>query len=170
MSTRSLRRPRQSSSSQPQEVPPHTEKENASKGNISVSKLKASTSKTPKVHCSCSLPDDGSPMIHCSECKEWYHFKCVQLDTRDAEDIQVYVCAPCTDKTGLRTVSEYRSSVCTDIFLFVRVWPLSSHVHPPMSCCMHRKPGVWPPSVVSSCRQSLVVDPVLFNVCTGRDT
>ncbi|GBE86451.1 Transcription factor bye1 [Sparassis crispa] len=46
-------------------------------------------------------------MIHCSECKEWYHFRCVQLSERDAEDIELYTCPPCHDKTGLRTIMEW---------------------------------------------------------------
>ncbi|KAI0343073.1 hypothetical protein BDW22DRAFT_1307817, partial [Trametopsis cervina] len=62
---------------------------------------------TPKGYCSCKQPDNGTPMVHCSECKEWYHFGCVQLDSRDAEDIRIYVCPSCAEKTGLRTVCEY---------------------------------------------------------------
>ncbi|OBZ73643.1 Transcription factor bye1 [Grifola frondosa] len=46
-------------------------------------------------------------MIYCGECKDWYHFRCVQLSERDAEDIQLYICPTCHEKTGLRTISEY---------------------------------------------------------------
>ncbi|EMD38932.1 hypothetical protein CERSUDRAFT_104220, partial [Gelatoporia subvermispora B] len=60
-----------------------------------------------KVYCSCRKPDDGTPMILCAHCKEWYHFQCLKLSERDAEDIEVYICPPCHEKTGLRSVMEW---------------------------------------------------------------
>ncbi|KAF9454334.1 hypothetical protein P691DRAFT_809892 [Macrolepiota fuliginosa MF-IS2] len=65
---------------------------------------KKSRSKTPKVaYCTCSRGDDGSPMIRCAECKIWYHFICVDLSEREAEEINVYICSPCTRSTGRKT-------------------------------------------------------------------
>ncbi|KAJ7898426.1 hypothetical protein B0H13DRAFT_2664550 [Mycena leptocephala] len=63
-------------------------------------------SKTPTsaVYCLCRKGDDGSPMVNCGECEEWYHFGCVSLNEQTAEDINVYVCPSCTEKTGHRTV------------------------------------------------------------------
>ncbi|KAJ3815288.1 hypothetical protein F5876DRAFT_31060 [Lentinula aff. lateritia] len=62
------------------------------------------TATADKIYCSCKKGDDGTPMIYCSECKEWYHFTCINLDETDAEDISVYVCPSCSDKTGLHTL------------------------------------------------------------------
>ncbi|KAI0708842.1 hypothetical protein C8T65DRAFT_649641 [Cerioporus squamosus] len=50
------------------------------------------TRKSSKAYCLCKKPDDGSPMIHCSACKDWYHFRCVELSERDAEEILSYTC------------------------------------------------------------------------------
>ncbi|PCH44335.1 hypothetical protein WOLCODRAFT_133175 [Wolfiporia cocos MD-104 SS10] len=108
-------------------VPPeHTD--NAKVNGVKKGKTKPrATSKASKVHCLCRRPDDGSPMIRCDDCKEWsvsicflcpgsprsdeavhrYHFRCVKLEERDAEEIQTYICAPCHKKTGLRTIREW---------------------------------------------------------------
>ena len=66
-----------------------------------------------RAYCSCRQPDDGTPMILCSECKEWcvarpicddvcsahpsrplshnrYHFRCLGLSEREAEDIREF--------------------------------------------------------------------------------
>ncbi|KAL0065796.1 Transcription factor bye1 [Marasmius tenuissimus] len=37
--------------------------------------------------CSCKKGDDGTPMVYCVECKNWYHFACVSLDEKTAEEI-----------------------------------------------------------------------------------
>ncbi|KAJ2918693.1 hypothetical protein MD484_g1784, partial [Candolleomyces efflorescens] len=42
---------------------------------------------TNDINCTCSRGDDGSPMVHCAECKIWYHFVCVDLSERQAEDL-----------------------------------------------------------------------------------
>ncbi|KZT71960.1 hypothetical protein DAEQUDRAFT_706216 [Daedalea quercina L-15889] len=118
-------------------------KENA-KTNISKSKNKRprTASKASKAHCLCRKPDDGSPMIRCEECKEWYvyHFRCVNLSARDAEDVQTYVCPSCHERTGLRTISEYLGSMQGD-FASVLAYPCTSftlHVSlPPCALCPH---------------------------------
>ena len=122
------------------------EKENVNMNGTS-GKAKA-TKRGAKTYCLCKKVDDGSPMIHCSSCKDWcvpsslhpvatsrfandlcrrYHFRCVDLSERDAEEIresspillqhlaqahsvfdsESYVCPPCHEKTGARTLSEY---------------------------------------------------------------
>ncbi|KAF8845107.1 hypothetical protein BDN67DRAFT_893540 [Paxillus ammoniavirescens] len=63
-------------------------------------------SKDMPTFCLCSQPDDGSPMVCCSECSEWYHFRCVKLSAEEASELEVYVCPTCTEKTGRRTISE----------------------------------------------------------------
>ncbi|KAJ7623200.1 hypothetical protein FB45DRAFT_98273 [Roridomyces roridus] len=68
-------------------------------------KSKAGSKKNP-LHsfCICKTPDDGTPMVFCGECQEWFHFSCVNLSEQAAEDINVFICPPCTETTGLRTV------------------------------------------------------------------
>ncbi|THH17772.1 hypothetical protein EW146_g3089 [Bondarzewia mesenterica] len=58
-------------------------------------------------YCLCKGPDDGTPMVQCGHCKDWYHFRCIDLNEEDAEEIKVYVCPPCTEKTGKHTVMEW---------------------------------------------------------------
>ncbi|KAF7985144.1 hypothetical protein HWV62_7704 [Athelia sp. TMB] len=60
-----------------------------------------------KAHCLCKRPDDGTPMVSCSECRVWYHFNCVDLSDREAEDISIYICPSCTKATGRRTVMDW---------------------------------------------------------------
>ncbi|CCM01815.1 uncharacterized protein FIBRA_03883 [Fibroporia radiculosa] len=62
-------------------------------------------SKASQVHCSCRKPDDGSPMIRCEECKEWYHFRCIDLSDRDAEDILEWEGVDGMEQVGERSVS-----------------------------------------------------------------
>ncbi|KAJ6581496.1 hypothetical protein B0H19DRAFT_508856 [Mycena capillaripes] len=37
-------------------------------------KPKRAKSSTPAVYCLCRKGDDGSPMVNCGECDEWYVF------------------------------------------------------------------------------------------------
>ncbi|KAF5362569.1 hypothetical protein D9756_002357 [Leucocoprinus leucothites] len=74
--------------------------------NASKKQSQAKSKSTPKAnsaYCICSRGDDGSPMIRCAECKIWYHFICVDLSEREAEEINVYICSPCTQFTGRKT-------------------------------------------------------------------
>ncbi|KAL0575976.1 Transcription factor bye1 [Marasmius crinis-equi] len=59
------------------------------KAKSAVSRRAGSKGKTKveEVFCSCKKGDDGTPMVYCIECKDWYHFSCVGLDERTAEDI-----------------------------------------------------------------------------------
>ncbi|CAK5283082.1 unnamed protein product [Mycena citricolor] len=68
------------------------------------SKSKSKHVKSAVLFCLCRKGDDGSPMVNCSECDEWYHFSCVDLGEEVANDINVYICPPCASTTGLRTV------------------------------------------------------------------
>ncbi len=45
--------------------------------------------------CLCNRPDDGSFMIQCDHCKEWYHGRCVNLTDTDAGTIDTYTCPQC---------------------------------------------------------------------------
>ena len=47
------------------------------------------------VYCICRLTDDGSEMIQCSTCDEWFHTFCVNIDTRFLEETD-WTCRKCT--------------------------------------------------------------------------
>eukprot|EP01126_Amoeba_proteus_P058695 TRINITY_DN7602_c0_g1_i3.p1 TRINITY_DN7602_c0_g1~~TRINITY_DN7602_c0_g1_i3.p1 ORF type:complete len:334 (+),score=74.67 TRINITY_DN7602_c0_g1_i3:854-1855(+) len=51
------------------------------------------------VYCLCRSRDDGSFMILCESCEEWYHGKCVGVRERDGKFIDLYICPICT-QTG----------------------------------------------------------------------
>ncbi|KAI0820319.1 hypothetical protein BC628DRAFT_1397687 [Trametes gibbosa] len=109
MSTRSAARSRQSSRTDPlaqdSAASVQDEKENAKvPGPPGRSRV---TRRNSKAYCVCRKPDDGSPMIHCSSCKDWFHFRCVELSEKDAEEIQLYICPSCQQKTGARVIKEW---------------------------------------------------------------
>ncbi|EPQ56312.1 hypothetical protein GLOTRDRAFT_120866 [Gloeophyllum trabeum ATCC 11539] len=90
-----------------------TEKENtkAPKGKVKNARpKKVVNGKGKRAYCTCRGPDDGTPMVACAECDEWYHFRCVDLDERDAEDLAVYICPSCQQRTGRRSVMEWEGS------------------------------------------------------------
>ncbi|KAF6761710.1 hypothetical protein DFP72DRAFT_628969 [Ephemerocybe angulata] len=74
---------------------PHPTKSVGKRGKGKVSAV------VPEVVCTCSRGHDGDPMIHCAECNKWYHFVCVDLAERDADDITLFICPPCSKATGL---------------------------------------------------------------------
>lgn len=45
----------------------------------------------------CNKPDDGSPMIGCDDCDDWYHWPCVGLLSAPPED-QPWFCVKCSSK------------------------------------------------------------------------
>ncbi|KAM6960766.1 transcription initiation factor TFIID subunit 3 isoform 2-T2 [Aplochiton taeniatus] len=45
----------------------------------------------------CNKPDDGSPMIGCDDCDDWYHWPCVGILTAPPED-QQWFCVKCAGK------------------------------------------------------------------------
>ncbi|XP_051974867.1 transcription initiation factor TFIID subunit 3 isoform X1 [Xyrauchen texanus] len=45
----------------------------------------------------CNKPDDGSPMIGCDECDDWYHWPCVGILAAPPED-QSWFCVKCAGK------------------------------------------------------------------------
>ncbi|KAJ5326902.1 uncharacterized protein N7506_010004 [Penicillium brevicompactum] len=48
------------------------------------------------VFCICRRPDNHTWMIGCdADCDDWYHGKCVDIDPRDAELIDRYICPNC---------------------------------------------------------------------------
>lgn len=51
------------------------------------SNLKTTSNRTEllPVYCTCRLPDDGSKMVECCSCLEWYHVDCVPRFNEDAQ-------------------------------------------------------------------------------------
>lgn len=48
------------------------------------------------IYCICRLPDDGSEMIQCSQCDEWYHTSCIKVDKMFIDDSElVWNCDKC---------------------------------------------------------------------------
>ncbi|NWX40069.1 TAF3 factor, partial [Steatornis caripensis] len=45
----------------------------------------------------CNKPDDGSPMIGCDGCDDWYHWPCVGITTAPPEEMQ-WFCSKCANK------------------------------------------------------------------------
>ena len=50
-----------------------------------------------ELFCICRRPDNHTWMIGCDGgCEDWFHGKCVNIDRRDAELIDKYICESCT--------------------------------------------------------------------------
>ncbi|KAH8556164.1 hypothetical protein BGW37DRAFT_471337 [Umbelopsis sp. PMI_123] len=63
---------------------------------------KRKTQRSKKLYCICQQPYDGSPMVQCDSCQEWFHCSCVNLDPDEAEDIE-WTCDSCSKKPGRTT-------------------------------------------------------------------
>jgi len=57
-------------------------------------------------YCVCRRGNDGSPMICCSHCDEWFHFKCIGLNKRAADRLDEYICQGCQAKEPGNTKKE----------------------------------------------------------------
>lgn len=63
------------------------------KGSKPVPKKKTDDDDDDGVFCICRKPDNHTWMIGCDgECDDWYHGKCVKIDTKDADLIDKYIC------------------------------------------------------------------------------
>ena len=49
-----------------------------------------------RIYCLCRLPDRGDKMVCCDECKEWFHFVCMDLDVESQLD-DTWKCGRCSD-------------------------------------------------------------------------
>jgi len=50
----------------------------------------------PNLYCICKGRDDGTFMIACDECEDWFHGKCVGITKAKASKLPKYVCPNCT--------------------------------------------------------------------------
>ncbi|KAI3137513.1 hypothetical protein CBS147325_7218 [Penicillium roqueforti] len=51
------------------------------------------------IFCICRRPDNHTWMIGCDgDCDDWYHGKCVNIDPRDADLIERYICPKCASE------------------------------------------------------------------------
>ncbi len=46
-------------------------------------------------YCLCNGPDDGSFMVCCDECEEWYHGRCIKITKDQGSKISKFVCPKC---------------------------------------------------------------------------
>eukprot|EP00029_Vermamoeba_vermiformis_P009606 TRINITY_DN4846_c0_g1_i1.p1 TRINITY_DN4846_c0_g1~~TRINITY_DN4846_c0_g1_i1.p1 ORF type:complete len:904 (+),score=338.43 TRINITY_DN4846_c0_g1_i1:161-2872(+) len=49
-------------------------------------------------YCICRGRDDGTFMIQCDRCTEWYHGKCIQVTRRKVKEVERWVCPFCEAK------------------------------------------------------------------------
>ena len=49
-------------------------------------------------YCTCRGRDDGTFMIQCDRCTEWYHGKCIQVTRRKVKEVEKWVCPFCEAK------------------------------------------------------------------------
>ncbi|CAI7627785.1 unnamed protein product [Penicillium manginii] len=57
-----------------------------------------------ELFCICRRPDNHTWMIGCDgDCEDWYHGKCVNIDARDEELIERYLCPNCEERGQGRT-------------------------------------------------------------------
>jgi len=50
------------------------------------------------VYCKCRLPEpeDGSKMIQCDKCLEWYHLQCLNIDQKQVLTEEEWFCEKCS--------------------------------------------------------------------------
>jgi COMPASS component SPP1 len=73
---------------------PESKKKVGKKGNKKAStKEESEEDDDNEVFCICRKPDNHTWMIGCDgECEDWFHGKCVNIDPRDADLIEKYIC------------------------------------------------------------------------------
>jgi PHD-finger len=45
-----------------------------------------------EIYCVCKKEDDGSPMINCEGCQDWFHIRCIKVKETDIKIISNYFC------------------------------------------------------------------------------
>ncbi|KAJ1030090.1 hypothetical protein NDA16_001003 [Ustilago loliicola] len=71
-------------------------------------------------YCLCRGKDDGTFMISCERCNEWYHTKCIGISQKAAKKLEEYICEAClkqepktktsTTSKSVKATKQYKSS------------------------------------------------------------
>jgi len=69
-----------------------------------------------RLYCFCRYPETyDKQMVECSSCKEWYHFSCIGVSTRDVEGNWLCSrCCGCGDPEKLGKPSEFSPLIRSD--------------------------------------------------------
>ena len=60
---------------------------------------KSILNKEPRTSCICDKPDDGTFMVQCNNCQEWYHIRCVNISKTKAKKLEEFICPNCTSQS-----------------------------------------------------------------------
>lgn len=60
-----------------------------------VKRARISRKESVKVYCVCRLTDDGSRMVQCTSCQEWYHVSCINVHPRLLGGKKPWHCSIC---------------------------------------------------------------------------
>lgn len=55
-------------------------------------------------HCICGGPSDGSFMLCCDSCDNWYHGSCMKLDQVASDALTKWICPPCSGNSSVKSV------------------------------------------------------------------
>ena len=59
-------------------------------------KITVCCSEKVSVYCVCRLPEDGSRMVECGKCKEWFHMPCVKIPKSVINSRKPWNCGRCS--------------------------------------------------------------------------
>jgi len=69
-------------------------------------------------YCLCRGPDNGSPMICCDTCNDWFHLRCVKISVKAARTVDKYVCPNCSPNLSPNSGNQSTKSMENEFFDF----------------------------------------------------
>ncbi|PWZ01454.1 hypothetical protein BCV70DRAFT_230662 [Testicularia cyperi] len=69
------------------------------------------------VYCVCRGKDDGSFMISCEQCEQWFHTRCIGITQKAAKKLDEYVCQSCTESAETTVSAEAAEEEEEDTFV-----------------------------------------------------
>lgn len=66
-------------------------------------RLAGALSRAAHSYCVCQLPYDGSAMLRCDGCGEWYHLACIGVSAARAAATPQFTCHACAQSNGTGT-------------------------------------------------------------------